>query len=113
VDRQTGRVEVRANVGSGVLCLMVIDNGKGMSEDVRARIFEPLYTTKLRGTGLGLAIVEGIVKRHEGRISVSSVRNGGTTFTIMIPLGEASLGPAPELGGAADLRSLRTVPDSS
>jgi PAS domain S-box-containing protein len=104
VDPQTGRVEVRASEDSGRLCLMVIDNGKGMSEDVRARIFEPLYTTKLRGTGLGLAIVEGIVKRHDGRITVSSVQNGGTTFTIVIPIGEASLGPAPDMGGAADLR---------
>jgi len=104
VDPQTGRVEVRASVDSGELTLRVIDNGKGMTESVRARIFEPLYTTKLRGTGLGLAIVEGIVKRHDGRISVASVLDAGTTFTIVIPLGEASLGPAPELGGAADLR---------
>jgi signal transduction histidine kinase len=105
VDQQTGRVEVRGSADSGELVLKVIDNGKGMSESVRARIFEPLYTTKLRGTGLGLAIVEGIIKRHDGRISVSSVQNGGTTFTIVIPIGEASLGPAPEMGGAADLRS--------
>lgn len=105
VDPQTGRVEVRASVDSGELTLRVIDNGKGMSEDVRARIFEPLYTTKLRGTGLGLAIVEGIIKRHHGRISVASVPNAGTTFTIVIPLGEASHGPTPALGGAADLRS--------
>jgi PAS domain S-box-containing protein len=105
VDPERGRVEVRANVDSGELTLRVIDNGKGMSEDVRARIFEPLYTTKLRGTGLGLAIVEGIVKRHDGRISVASVQNAGTTFTITIPLGEASRGPEPELGGAADLRT--------
>ena len=104
VDLQTGRVEVRASVDSGSLTLRVIDNGKGMSREVRDRIFEPLYTTKLRGTGLGLAIVEAIVKRHDGRISVSSVQNGGTTFTIVLPIGEASLGPAPEVGGAADLR---------
>ena len=113
VDPQTGRVEVRASVDSGELTLRVIDNGKGMSEDVRARIFEPLYTTKLRGTGLGLAIVEGIVKRHDGRISVASVQNGGTTFTIVIPIGEASLGPCPELGGAADLRLSAAKPEPS
>ena len=113
VDLQTGRVEVRASVDSGSLTLRVIDNGKGMSREVRDRIFEPLYTTKLRGTGLGLAIVEAIVKRHDGRISVSSVQNGGTTFTIVIPIGEASLGPVPEAGGAADLRLPRETPSSS
>ncbi len=104
VDKVTGRVEVRASEDSGELTLIVSDNGKGMSEEVRARIFEPLYTTKLRGTGLGLAIVEGIIKRHNGRISVSSVVNRGTTFTITIPFGEASTEPTPDLGGAADLR---------
>ena len=107
VDPQTGRIEVRAHEDDGELTLLVIDNGRGMSEPVRARIFEPLYTTKLRGTGLGLAIVEGIVKRHGGRISVASVPNGGTTFTITLPIGEASLEPSPELGGAADLRHLK------
>ena len=113
VDPQSGRVEVRASVDSSELTLRVIDNGKGMSEAVRARIFEPLYTTKLRGTGLGLAIVEGIVKRHDGRISVASVQNAGTTFTIVIPIGEASRGPAPELGGAADLRMSAAASDAS
>ncbi|HKO46105.1 MAG TPA: ATP-binding protein [Polyangiaceae bacterium] len=113
VDPQSGRVEVRASVASGELSLLVIDNGKGMSEDVRARIFEPLYTTKLRGTGLGLAIVEGIVKRHGGRISVSSVLLGGTTFAIVLPLGEASLEPAPDMGGAAELRPKAHEPPTS
>ncbi|MEO7034144.1 MAG: ATP-binding protein [Polyangiaceae bacterium] len=105
VDKQTGRVEVRARDEGGELTLIVADNGKGMSEEVRARIFEPLYTTKLRGTGLGLAIVEGIIKRHNGRISVTSVINQGTAFTITIPIGEASTDPTPDMGGAADLRS--------
>jgi PAS domain S-box-containing protein len=104
VDPQTGRVEVSASEDSGELTLVIADNGKGMSEEVRARIFEPLYTTKLRGTGLGLAIVEGIIKRHSGRISVTSAPGRGTTFAITIPLGEASLGPSPDMGGAADLR---------
>ena len=104
VDPQTGRVEVRASDDGGELTLLVIDNGRGMSKEVCGRIFEPLYTTKIRGTGLGLAIVDGIVKRHGGRISVASVLNGGTTFTITIPIGDASLGPSPDMGGAADLR---------
>jgi PAS domain S-box-containing protein len=104
VDPQTGRVEVRASDDGGELTLVVADNGKGMSEEVRARIFEPLYTTKLRGTGLGLAIVDGIIKRHGGRISVASAPSQGTTFSIIIPFGEASLGPTPDMGGAADIR---------
>jgi signal transduction histidine kinase len=100
----SGRVEVSASEDQGELTLIVADNGKGMTEEVRARIFEPLYTTKLRGTGLGLAIVEGIIKRHGGRIDVKSSLGRGTTFSITIPLGEATLEPAPDMGGAADLR---------
>jgi PAS domain S-box-containing protein len=104
VDAQTGRVEVTASEEGGELTIVVTDNGKGMTEEVRARIFEPLYTTKLRGTGLGLAIVEGIIKRHGGRILVASALGRGTTFSITIPISEASTEPAPDLGGAADLR---------
>ena len=104
VDPEAGRVEVGACADAGQLTLLVRDNGKGMPAEVRARIFEPLYTTKLRGTGLGLAIVEGIVKRHGGQIQVASELGRGTTFSVTIPIGEASLEPAPELGGAADLR---------
>ncbi|HEV8245487.1 MAG TPA: HAMP domain-containing sensor histidine kinase, partial [Polyangiaceae bacterium] len=88
----------------GQLVFEVRDNGKGMSSDVQRRIFEPLFTTKLRGTGLGLAIVEGIVKRHGGQISVQSEPGHGTTFLVSIPFGEASSGPVPDQGGATDLR---------
>jgi len=107
VEAETGRVEVGGDVNAGLLRLTVRDNGKGMPAEVRARIFEPLYTTKLRGTGLGLAIVEGIVKRHGGQIEVTSELGRGTTFSMTVPIGEASLEPAPALGGAADLRTPR------
>ncbi|HEY4104914.1 MAG TPA: ATP-binding protein [Polyangiaceae bacterium] len=104
VDPVVGRVEVNAHEDGAELTFVVSDNGKGMSDEVRVRIFEPLYTTKLRGTGLGLAIVEGIVKRHGGRIEVKSSQGHGTTFLITIPIGEATQEAAPDLGGAADLR---------
>lgn len=105
VDPQTGKIVVSAREVDGQLVLEVRDNGKGMSPQVQARIFEPLYTTKLRGTGLGLAIVDGIVKRHGGQITVESELGRGTSFSVLLPFGEASTGPAPDLGGAADLRS--------
>ncbi len=105
VDPQSGLVTVSAAEQDGQLVFEIRDNGKGMTAEVQARIFEPLYTTKLRGTGLGLAIVDGIVKRHGGQISVDSELGRGTRFVISLPFGEASTGPAPEQGGAADLRS--------
>lgn len=67
----------------------VEDNGVGMSENVRRRIFEPLYTTKGdRGTGMGLAVSYGIIQEHEGTIRVESRFGEGTSFHILLPRAE-------------------------
>lgn len=72
----------------GYVRLSLSDNGSGMSPDVIDRIFDPYFTTKEFGksSGLGLSIVHGIVKGHEGEISVESELNKGTTFHIVFPL---------------------------
>ncbi len=64
--------------------LSVADTGTGMDEDTRARIFDPLYTTKEteKGTGLGLFVVKQIVTEHNGSVEVSSKQGIGTTFTV-------------------------------
>ncbi len=70
--------------------IKVIDNGIGINEEDLDHIFEPFFTTKKdgKGTGLGLAVVHGIVERHNGRISVQSKPNAGTTFTIILPVSQ-------------------------
>jgi PAS domain S-box-containing protein len=75
------------------LQLKFSDNGMGMPEEVRSKIFEPFFSTKgAHGTGLGLSVSYSIMERHEGSISVESQPGNGTTFTIDLP---AALPEAP------------------
>jgi signal transduction histidine kinase len=66
--------------------LRVADEGEGMTEEVRKRLFTPFFTTKgASGTGLGLSIVGSIVKEHGGEIAVESEVGKGTTFRVVLP----------------------------
>jgi len=65
--------------------LDVQDNGPGIPESVRERLFEPFVTGRVGGTGLGLAIVQRAVEAHRGLVMVDSTPGSGTTFTVFFP----------------------------
>ena len=95
VEVETGVITVKTgfDAASDQTLITVADNGQGMSEATRARLFEPFHSTKgLRGTGLGLVVTQKIVREHGGTIRVDSVPDGGTTFTVELPI---SIGAAP------------------
>ena len=68
--------------------ISVIDNGEGISKELKNKIFEPKFTTKTSGMGLGLGMVKNLVDSYDGRISVSSKIDIGTTFSITFPLND-------------------------
>jgi two-component system nitrogen regulation sensor histidine kinase NtrY len=87
---QQPQVEVRTAVDaqSGVVTLEVCDNGAGIEPRMRARIFEPYFSTKTGGTGLGLAIVSSIVTEHHGFVRVRDNKPHGSRFVLEFPVKE-------------------------
>lgn len=82
----TPKVDVWVKRGNNDLRFIITDNGVGMSEDIRNKLFSRFFSTKDgRGTGLGLCVTEKIVTEHGGHISVQSSPGRGTTFTISLP----------------------------
>ena len=80
---------------SGAIVIDIEDDGPGIPEDVRERIFSPFFTTKPRGSGLGLAIVRKIVDAHDGRIDVTPRIQGGTHFQVTVPVLHESTAAGP------------------
>ena len=71
------------------VCLTIEDEGKGMDQKTKSRVFEPFFTRKFQGRGLGMAAVYGIVKNHGGWISVDSKLGKGTVVRIYLPAVES------------------------
>src|SRR5213078_2117467 len=99
-----------------LLCITVADNGPGIPEHLRARVFEPYFTTKPTGVGLGvgLAVSLGIIEAHGGALTVQCPDSGGATFEIALPAGEGGeqdAVPTAHAAGAAVSRAVLVVDD--
>ncbi len=97
------RVQVRTARAGAMILVSIGDNGPGIPDDQRDRIFNPFFTTKPvgQGTGLGLSLSDGIVREHGGRIRVESAPGAGATFIVELPL----VGPSVE--APVEIPSLR------
>jgi len=85
-DSENPKIEVRVfSEGDTCVNISVEDNGSGVSDDNKSKIFEPKFTTKTSGMGLGLAMVKNIVETYNGSITFTSKQGKGTTFTVAFP----------------------------
>ncbi len=81
-----GRISVTMALQNTEIEISVTDNGSGIPDDVRERIFQPYFTTKTGGTGLGLAMIKNIIQNTGGTVRFVDNTSGGTTFIIKLPV---------------------------
>ena len=79
------KIEVSVSQDNGNVVIKVADNGKGISNDDKGRVFEPKFTTKSSGMGLGLPMVKNIIEAYNGTITFTTQLNKGTVFKIIVP----------------------------
>jgi len=87
-DEQKGKIEINLNRRDHMAVIAVTDNGEGISEELRDKLFSPSFTTKSSGMGLGLAIVKNIVENFSGHVWFETKEGEGSTFYIEIPIWE-------------------------
>ncbi|WP_157986386.1 hybrid sensor histidine kinase/response regulator [Chitinophaga alhagiae] len=86
-----GVLTVSTEETEGKINIYITDNGAGIPEENKARLFDPFFTSKSKGTGLGLTSTQNIIINHRGNIDVDSTVGAGTQFTITLPRASAPL----------------------
>jgi signal transduction histidine kinase len=79
-------ITITEEVSANKLLISIRDEGAGIPEEKRDKIFTPNFTTKSSGTGLGLAMCKGIVEKANGKIWFETIEGEGTTFHVLLPL---------------------------
>ena len=85
----TPEISISVVINDNHLVITIADNGEGMTDEVKQRLFENFFTTKPigQGTGLGMSITRDIIEnKHGGKVTFTSTLGKGTTFTFTIPL---------------------------
>ncbi len=85
-EKEIAAIVINQYKRNGSVIISLSDEGIGIDETMRSKIFEPNFTTKSSGTGLGLAICKAIVEKANGKIWFENVTGKGTTFYVDLPL---------------------------
>src|SRR5205807_10447100 len=81
-----GKLKIRAWTSHNIAAVSFQETGIDIPEDVKAKMFNPLFTTREKGVGLGLAVTKRLIEAHKGEIKVFSKVGEGTTLTVELPL---------------------------
>ncbi|MBM3933877.1 MAG: PAS domain S-box protein [SAR202 cluster bacterium] len=111
-SRGTGNILVSTSTHAGRIRISIKDDGPGIPQQLLGRIFDPFFTTKEvgKGTGLGLSICYGIVRQHNGDLTVESVPGQGATFNIDLPIIDQSGQPAAaEVSAVVEMRGHKRI----
>ena len=84
-DQPEARIEVMCSENNSRINIEVKDNGKGISQEIRNKMFIPFFSTRDNGSGIGLSFSKFVILQHGGRIKVESEINIGTSLTIDLP----------------------------
>ena len=85
-EGREGKIEILAYITQHEVVVKIKDNGCGIADEVKPKLFTPNFTTKSTGTGLGLAMVKNAIVSFNGTIAFDTEINNGTIFTIQFPL---------------------------
>ena len=85
-NRSGGKLSIIGNIQNDMINIVVKDNGTGISPENMKKIFDPLFTTKVKGIGLGLAVSQKLVDANGGSIQVESEAGAGSAFTVSLPI---------------------------
>jgi len=83
-----GEIIFKTEAARNGIFITIMDNGTGIPDEEKEKVFEPFFTKKEKGTGLGLAVVKKIINNHQGEIKITDREGGGTVFSIRLPLEE-------------------------